>query len=53
MIYDQLFSPKLFRAQLSYFDDINYSEPVEFLLPAPPENEIKQFLIEKAIDIIL
>jgi hypothetical protein len=52
-IYGQLFSPKQFRAQLSYFDDINYSEPIEFLVPAPPEDEIKQFLIEKAIEISL
>lgn len=52
-IFDQLFSPKLFRAQLSYFNDIIYSEPVEFLVPAPSEEEIKQFLIDKAIDINL
>jgi hypothetical protein len=50
-IYEQLFSPKLFRAQISYFNDIFYSEPVEFLVPEPGEEEIKQFLIEKAIDI--
>lgn len=52
-IFDQLFSPKLFRAQLSYFNDIIYSEPVEFLVPAPSEEEIKQFFIDKAIDINL
>ena len=50
-IFERLFSPKLFRAQLSYFDDINYSEPIEFLVPAPSEEEIKQFLIDKAIEI--
>ena len=50
-IYDQLFSTKLFRAQISYFNDIIHSEPVEFLVPAPSEEEIKQFLIDKAIDI--
>ena len=50
-IYDQMFSEKLFRAQLSYFDDIDYSEPVEYLSNAIPEDEIKDFLIEKAIDI--
>lgn len=49
-IFDQLFSPKLFRAQLSYFQDINYAEEVEYLLPAPSDDEIKQFLIDKAID---
>jgi hypothetical protein len=31
--------------------DINYSEPVEFLCPEVSENEIKEFLIEKGIDI--
>ncbi|HPR32422.1 MAG TPA: nucleotidyl transferase AbiEii/AbiGii toxin family protein [Prolixibacteraceae bacterium] len=51
MLYGQLFSKKLFIAQLSYFKDINYSEPVEFLCPEVPDNEIKEFLIEKAIDI--
>jgi hypothetical protein len=51
VIFDQLFSPKLFRAQLSYFNDINYSEPIEYLVPAPSNDEIQQFLIEKALDI--
>lgn len=50
-IFGQLFSEKLFRAQLSYFEDIDYSEPVDFLLDQPSESEIKAFLIEKAIDI--
>jgi len=31
-IYDQLFSQKLFLAQLSYFNDIDYTEEVEFLV---------------------
>jgi len=51
ILYGELFSEKLFRALLSYFDDIDYSEPVEFLGPRIEENEIKEFLIEKAIDI--
>jgi hypothetical protein len=50
-IFGPLFSKKLFRVQLSYFDDINYSEPVEFLCHEVSENEIKEFLIDKAIDI--
>jgi hypothetical protein len=53
LIYDQLFSEKLFRAQLSYFADINYSEPVEYIGKEIPEEEIKNFLIEKAIDLDL
>jgi hypothetical protein len=51
-IYGQLFSEKLFRAQLTYFDDIDYTEPVEYLGNPVAESEIKEFLIEKAIDII-
>ena len=51
VLYGELFSEKLFRAQLSYFDDIDFSEPVEFLGPAIAETEIKEFLIEKAIDL--
>jgi len=50
-LFGQLFSEKLFRAQLSYFDDIAYSESVEFLLSPVPDNEIKNFLIDKATDI--
>ncbi|KAF0239343.1 MAG: hypothetical protein FD181_323 [Prolixibacteraceae bacterium] len=50
-IYGQLFSSKQFRSQLSYYADINYSEPVEYLVPAPSDDEIKQFLIDKAIEI--
>jgi hypothetical protein len=50
-IYGQFFSEKLFRAQLSYFDDIDYSEPVEYLVQSVPEEEIKSFLIDKATDL--
>jgi hypothetical protein len=52
-IYDQLFSGKLFRAQLAYFEDIDHSEPIDYLTPAVPDNEIKEFLIDKATDIDL
>jgi len=49
-IFDQMFSEKLFRAQLAYFKDIDYSEPVEYLSTAIPEEEIKSFLIDKALE---
>jgi hypothetical protein len=52
-IYDQLFSEKLFRAQLAYFKDIDHSEPIEYLIPPVPEEEIKRFLINQATDIDL
>lgn len=37
--------------QLAFHDDIDNSEPVEFLAQAVSEDEIKSFLIEKATDI--
>ena len=49
--FGQLFSEKLFREQLAFHKDIDYSEPVEYLIPAPSDDEIKQFLIDKALDI--
>jgi hypothetical protein len=50
-IFGQLFSEKLFREQLAFHDDIDYSEPVEFLVPPVHDDEIKNFLIDKATDI--
>ncbi len=50
-IYGQLFSEKLFRAQLCYFDDVDHSEEVEFLGKHPSEKNVKEFLIETAVDI--
>ena len=44
-IFGELFSEKLFRAQLSYFDDIDYTEEVDFLIENPPtEAEIQSGL---------
>lgn len=50
-IFGQLFSEKLFRAQLCYFDDIDYSEPIELLVSPVSDDEIKNFFIDKATDI--
>ena len=51
-IYGDLFSEKLFRAQLTYFEDINYSEEIEYLISDPPsEKEVKEELIRIATDI--
>ena len=50
-IFGQLFSEKLFRAQLSYFDDIDYSEQVEYVNTAAPEEEIRAFLKERSLEI--
>lgn len=51
-IFGDLFSEKLYRAQLSYFEGVDYSEKVEFIIEdIPTENEIKDFLVNKATDI--
>ena len=46
-IFNQQFSEKLFRQQLAFHKDIDYTEPVEFITTAVPEDEIKEFLIQK------
>ena len=49
-IFGELFSEKMFRAQLSYFDDIDYSEEVDYIIANPPTDvEIKARLVEIAI----
>lgn len=48
-IFGQLYSEKLFRSQLCYFDDIDYTEQVEYTIPNPPtDDEIKQALTDYA-----
>lgn len=49
-LFGELFSEKMFRAQLSFFDDIDYSEQVEYLVPNPStDNDIKAELVRQAI----
>jgi len=47
-IYKEFYNEKLFKEQLSWFKDIDYSESVTFLKEKPEKDEIKQFLIEAA-----
>jgi hypothetical protein len=50
-IFSEQFSEKLFREQLAFHKDIDYSEEVEYLIPHPPSaNEIKEFLINTSIN---
>jgi len=51
-LFGELFSEKQFRAQLCYFDDVDYSEPVEYLVKPVTEEIIKSFLTDKAIDFL-
>ncbi len=50
-IFGELFSEKLFREQLAFHKDIDYTEPVTFIVKPVSDDEIKKFLIEKAIDL--
>lgn len=50
-IFPQQFSEKLFRQQLAYHKDIDYTEAVEFLVEPVADSEIKDFLLNAAIDI--
>ena len=49
-IFGELFSEKLFRSQLCYFDDIDYTEQVDYIISNPPTDDtIKQKLTEFAM----
>lgn len=53
IIFGELFSTKMFRVQLSYFEDVDYSEEVEYLVPNPPSNlDIQTFLTEVSTEIL-
>ena len=47
-IFGNNFNAKLFREQLCYFDDIDYSEKVEYVGEEIEENKIKEFLSDIA-----
>jgi hypothetical protein len=51
-LFSGQFSEKLFRQQLAFHNDIDFTEPVEYLGVPIPEDTIKEFLIEKAIDFL-
>ena len=49
-IFGQLFSESLFRKQLAFHKDIDFSEPVEYMPGFEvDEQEIKNFLIDKSL----
>jgi hypothetical protein len=51
-IFTLQFSEKLFREQLAFHKDIDYSKEVDYIIPNPPtSDEIRNTLIEKAMDI--
>ncbi|PIU85403.1 MAG: hypothetical protein COZ68_05790 [Deltaproteobacteria bacterium CG_4_8_14_3_um_filter_43_13] len=50
-IFSTHFNSKLFREQLCYFDDIDYSETIEYIDHAPDDRGIKEFLEAIAVKV--
>jgi len=50
-IFSSHFNSKLFREQLCYLDDMDYSEAIEYMDHAPDDGEIKEFLESIAVKI--
>lgn len=50
ILFKDVFNPVLFKKQLSYFDDINYTEQVEYMPGFEvPDDVIKAFLTDAAL----
>jgi len=48
-IFGEYFNSKLFREQLAYYEDIDYSEAVDFIVNEIPKEEITDFLTNVAL----
>jgi hypothetical protein len=48
-IFSSFFNEKLFREQLCYYEDIDYSESIEYLASEIRDEEIKKFLTQIAL----
>lgn len=52
-IFGDMYSEKMFRVQLSFFEDVDYSETVDWLIPNPPTvEEIQSGLIQLATQLV-
>jgi hypothetical protein len=49
-LFGEVFNGKLFKEQISYFEDINYEEEVIYLNTPIDKDEIKKFLVEAATE---
>lgn len=49
-LFGTLYNAKLLRQQLSYYEDVNYSEKIEYVTESVSDEEIKDFLTKKATD---
>ena len=51
-LFGEQFSERLFRELLAFQEDIDFSEPVEFIGPSIAESEIKESLADKAFNLL-
>jgi len=49
ILFGSFFNEKLFREQICYFQDIDYSESIDFVAPLASDDEIKRYLTDVAI----
>ncbi len=49
-LFGEVFNDKLFREQLTYFDDINYDEEVNYVNTPIESNIIKKYLVDAATE---
>jgi hypothetical protein len=49
-IHDDLFNERIFREQLCYYEDIDFTESINYISDPIDKNEIKKFLIDVATD---
>ena len=48
-IFGEQYNEMLFRKQLGYFADIDYSEKVDYIAEPVPDEEVREFLIKEAV----
>jgi hypothetical protein len=51
-IFGGMFNAKLLRQQLTYYQDVNYSEVVEYVIPSVSNEEVENFLTAVATETI-
>jgi len=49
-IFGTIFSPKLFRSQLIYFDDLDFSQKIDYIGQNTTHDELEGFLIKSVSD---
>lgn len=51
-IFGDQYAEKLFRQQLAFHKDIDYTETVEYLVDAPKDEEIRIFLVDRSVSFL-